>query len=352
MTTSDAHDKQMMRLAFRQALRGWGRCSPNPLVGAIVTDRSGRIVGRGYHHQAGRPHAEPLALDDAGDAARGGVLYVTLEPCSTWGRTPPCTERVVASGVRRVVIGCLDANPAHRGAGVAILSEAGIEVTSGVLEAECTHLNEAFFWWIKYHRPFVLLKMAMTLDGRIATAGGQSQWISGPPARRVVQRLRRWADAVMAGGDTVRLDNAALTVRSPAHWPRQPLRIVWTSRPDFPAEARIRRADPDQPPMFAKPTTTPQWLEFLRGLGERDVTALLLEGGGELAAAALQAGIVNEIAFFVAPKILGGRDSRPVVGGTSPSALAEAIELTDRRLRLIGHDLLITGYCSNVYGID
>ncbi|NLF62006.1 MAG: bifunctional diaminohydroxyphosphoribosylaminopyrimidine deaminase/5-amino-6-(5-phosphoribosylamino)uracil reductase RibD [Lentisphaerae bacterium] len=352
MTTSDFHDKQMMRLAFQQALRGWGRCSPNPLVGAVVTDCSGRIVGRGYHRRAGCPHAEPMALDDAGDAARGGVLYVTLEPCSTWGRTPPCTERVLASGVRRVVIGCLDANPAHRGAAIAILSDAGIEVTSGVLEAECMRLNEAFFWWINHRRPFVLLKMAMTLDGRIATAGGQSQWISGPPARRMVQRLRRWADAVMVGGDTVRFDNAALTVRSPANWPRQPLRIVWTSRPDFPAEARIWSAVPDQPPMFAKPTTTTQWLEFLSNLGERGVMALLLEGGGELAAAALQAGVVNKIAFFVAPKILGGRDSRPVVGGASPAALSEAIELTDRQVRRIGQDLLITGYCSNVYGID
>jgi diaminohydroxyphosphoribosylaminopyrimidine deaminase/5-amino-6-(5-phosphoribosylamino)uracil reductase len=200
MTTGDVHDRHMMQLAFRQALRGWGRCSPNPLVGAVVTDDRGRIVGRGYHHQAGCPHAEPLALDQAGAAARGGVLYVTLEPCSTWGRTPPCTERAIAAGVRRVVIGCLDANPAHRGAAVAILSEAGIEVTTGVLEQACTRLNEAFFWWIKYRRPFVLLKMAMTLDGRIATSGGQSQWITGPPARRFVQRLRRWADAVMAGG--------------------------------------------------------------------------------------------------------------------------------------------------------
>ncbi|MDD4098035.1 MAG: bifunctional diaminohydroxyphosphoribosylaminopyrimidine deaminase/5-amino-6-(5-phosphoribosylamino)uracil reductase RibD [Lentisphaeria bacterium] len=342
----------MMQLAFRQALRGWGRCSPNPLVGAVVTDDRGRIVGRGYHHQAGCPHAEPLALDQAGAAARGGVLYVTLEPCSTWGRTPPCTERAIAAGVRRVVIGCLDANPAHRGAAVAILSEAGIEVTTGVLEQACTRLNEAFFWWIKYRRPFVLLKMAMTLDGRIATSGGQSQWITGPPARRFVQRLRRWADAVMAGGDTVRLDNAALTVRTPAGWPRQPLRIVWTSRPEFPAEARILCADPARPPMFAKPSTTPQWLEFLRGLGERGVTALLLEGGGELAAAALQAGMVNQIAFFVAPKILGGRDSRAVVGGASPASLAEAIDISGRQFRSIGQDLLITGYCSNVYGID
>lgn len=352
MNFSFHQDNYFMRLAFRQALRGWGLCSPNPLVGAIVVDRLGRIVGRGYHHRAGSPHAEPLALQGAGSQAVGGTLYVTLEPCSSWGRTPPCTEQIIKAGIKRTVIGCLDANPVNQGKAAEILQQAGVAVSRSNLEKECLRLNEAFFWWITQKRPFVTLKMAMTMDGKIATANGNSQWISSKQARMKVQQLRRWADAVMAGGKTVRTDNAALTVRTPPNWPRQPKRIVWTANHELPADAKLWLADPQQPPMFAKPLTTDEWLQFLSDLGQQNITSLLLEGGGELAGAALQAGIVNKIIFFVAPKILGGRDSRPVVGGYSPSLLSEAIELRDRQCRELGPDLLITGYCSNVHRID
>jgi diaminohydroxyphosphoribosylaminopyrimidine deaminase/5-amino-6-(5-phosphoribosylamino)uracil reductase len=349
-TVNEQDDIRWLRRALRLAQRGLGLCSPNPMVGAVV-QRDGALLGEGYHQQAGGAHAEPLALAQAGEAACGATLYVTLEPCSTWGRTPPCCEAIIKAGIKRVVIGCLDQNPKHAGRGVEILRAAGIEVRCGVLEETCRQLNEAFFFWISNGRPFVCLKMAMTLDGRIATASGQSQWISGEAARRVVQKMRRGADAVMAGGDTVRQDDASLQVRMPARWPRQPLRVVWTSASSLPPELKMFH-DGGPAPILAKPHRRAEWLEFLSALArrqERPVSSLLLEGGGELAAAALRAGVVNKVAFFVAPKLLGGRGSRPVLGGDNPQTLSEALELNHMRSRPVGDDLLITGYCKNVY---
>ncbi len=336
-------DATYMRRALRLARKAWGRCSPNPMVGALVVSPSGEVVGQGYHHQAGCPHAEPLALDDAGPKANGATLFVTLEPCSTWGRTPPCTERILASGVRRVVIGCLDSNPAHAGAAVKLLQDKGIEVTSGILETECRQLNEAFFWWITHKRPFVCLKMAMTLDGRIATENGASQWITGPAARRRVQKLRRWCDAIMVGGNTACLDNPSLLVREPRHWPRQPQRLIWTSRLNLPSHL-VMCSDGGPTPRLVKPTTITSWMDLLCSLGQENVTALLLEGGGELAANALQCGIVNKLVFFVAPKILCGRNSRPVVGGPSPLSLDNAISVSNLTATRVGDDWMMTGY--------
>jgi len=342
-------DCRWMRRALCLARRAWGRTSPNPLVGAVIV-RDGLPLGEGWHQRAGTPHAEVHALAAAGGAAAaGGTLYVTLEPCCTQGRTPPCTEAIRQAGLRRVVVGCVDANPRHAGRGLEQLASWGLEVASGVLEDECRDLNESFFWWIRQRRPFVLLKMAMTLDGRIATAAGVSRWITGLAARRRVQRLRQWADAVMVGGTTALADNPSLTVRQPARWPRQPLRCVWTSRGLPPGLAVC--ADPARPPLVAKPVTPDQWLEFLAELGQRDITALLLEGGGELAAAALQARIVNKVAFFVAPRLLGGRGARPVVGGPDALRLDEAMPLDRMRVERVGQDLLITGYCHHVHGI-
>ncbi len=334
-------DEQWMRRALQLARRAWGRTSPNPLVGALLV-RDGREVGGGYHRQAGTPHAEVHALAAAGELARGATLYVTLEPCSTHGRTPPCTAAILAAGVARVVIGCLDANPAHAGRAVELLRRQGVEVDSGILEAACRELNEAFFHWITTGRPFVLLKMAMTLDGKIATRDGQSQWITGPAARREVQKWRRWADAIMVGGETVRLDNPALTVRQPANWPCQPRLVVWTRRPALPTHLQLCQ-DAARPPLLASPASRDEWLDLLRQLGAEAVVGLLLEGGGRLAGAALQAGIVDRILFFVAPKILGGANSRPVVGGFDPGSLAEALPLRDLRVRRLGDDLAITG---------
>ena len=342
-----SEDCRWMDEAIALAKRAYGLCSPNPMVGAVVV-KDGVKVGEGYHHKAGEPHAEPNALDDAGDNANGATLYVTLEPCSTYGRTPPCTERIKRSGVRRVVIGVLDDNPAHAGAAVAILREAGIDVTVGVRENECREMNESFFWWVRERRPFVILKMAMTLDGKIATADGVSKWISGPQARDYVQMLRRGADAVMVGGSTARTDNPSLLVRTPADWPAQPRRFIWTSKP-LPSTLSMF-SDNGPKPEIAKPVSSEEWDDFLRRLASENVTCLLLEGGGELAASALKAGAVQKIVFFVAPKILGGRASRPVVGGDSLFSLDNPLKIKDMKTTSIGDDLLITGYCANVYG--
>jgi diaminohydroxyphosphoribosylaminopyrimidine deaminase/5-amino-6-(5-phosphoribosylamino)uracil reductase len=344
-----AEDRRWMRRALALAKRAWGRTSPNPLVGAVLV-RGGVKVGEGWHQRAGSAHAEVHAIAAAGEQAAGSTLYVTLEPCCTYGRTPPCTTAIQQAGISRVVVGCLDANPRHAGHGIKQLRAWGIEVTTGVLEEACRDLNEGFFWWIQRRRPFVLLKLAMTLDGRIATAAGESRWITGPAARQRVQRWRQWADALMVGGATVLADNPALTVREPVAWPRQPQRCVWTSRAVPPDRAVWD--DPERPPILAKPVTQAQWVAFLADLGQREITTLLLEGGGELAAAALRAGVVNRVAFFVAPRLLGVRGSRPVVGGADPARLDEAMSLERLRVERVGHDLLVTGYCTHVYGAD
>ena len=339
-------DRYWLQQALSEAGKGWGLTSPNPMVGAVVV-RDDRCLGRGYHRRAGGPHAEVLALAAAGQEAAGATLYVTLEPCSTYGRTPPCVDAIIKPGIRRVVIGCLDQNPAHNGRAVQILQEQGIEVLSGVCEQECLQLNEHFFWWISQNRPFVLLKMAMSLDGKIALPDGRSQWISGPEARRQVQRWRQLADAIMVGGDTARKDNPGLKVVEPADWPRQPQVFIWSSRA-LPEDLRLMRENA-VPPRRVKPQTQEQWLSFLRELGQEGCNLLLLEGGGELAAAALAAGVVNKIAFFLAPKLLLGRDSIPVTGGCSVADLTQAIGIADLQVERTGQDLLLTGWCRNVY---
>ena len=336
-------DAAWMRKALALARRAWGRTSPNPLVGAVVV-RDGDLVGSGYHQAAGTPHAEIHALADAGGLARDATLYVTLEPCCTTGRTPPCTDAIIDAGITAVVVGCLDPNPQHSGRGIAVLEAAGITVRPGVLEETCTTLNEAFFWWIQRRQPFVLLKMAMTLDGKIATADGDSKWVTGPAARRHVQRLRQWADAIMVGAETVRRDDPLLNVRSPRNWPRQPQRLVWSRQAALPPDSALAR-DQVSPVQLVNPISADDWQLLLGGLGRQGITALLIEGGGELAAAAINARIVNKIAFFVAPKILGGRGSRPVVGGPDPAALNDALRLDGFQSRRVGDDLLITGYC-------
>jgi len=336
-----------MRQALRLAKKGWGMTSPNPLVGAVLV-RDGACVGEGYHQRAGTPHAEVHALAAAGEAAKGATLYVTLEPCCTQGRTPPCTDAILRSGVARVVVGCVDPNPQHAGRGIERLKAAGVTVDAGIEQPACEALNEAFFCWVTQHRPFVLLKMAMTLDGRIATAAGESRWISGPQARARVQRLRRWADAILVGGETVRRDDPDLTVRTPKNWWRQPGKFVWSRKGQGELSRELRIfADSANQPQFIRPQSVADWQAFLTGLGRREITALLVEGGGELAAACLRAGIVDKIEFFVAPKILGGRGSRPVVGGPDPAALSAALELRDVTVRRVGADLLVSGYVKN-----
>jgi len=304
-----------------------------------VVVKNNKIVGRGYHHRAGEAHAEVNALRDAGENAQGADIYVTLEPCSTFGRTPPCTQAIIDAGIKRVFVGSVDPNPAHAGRGLEILEQAGIETVCGIEKDACDKINEAFFTWISSGKPFVLLKMAMTLDGKIATADGQSKWITGPAARERVQHLRKWGDAIMVGGETVRKDHPSLTVRD-SDTP-QAVKLIATHSMN---DKDLLKYFPDNSARAISPSSPGQWQDLLIELGKENITALLIEGGGELAAEVLNAGIVDKIEFHIALKILGGKDSRPVVGGENPLSLDEAKLLRDYKLEIVGDDVIISGY--------
>ena len=369
-------DTHFMRLALRLARRGYGRTSPNPMVGAVLV-RNEKIIGRGWHRRAGEPHAEIEAIRDVerrGGSARGATLYVTLEPCSTHGRTPPCTEAIRAAGIRRVVAATTDANPKHAGQGFQILRRAGINVFTGVLAEEADRLNEAFNHWIVHRTPFVTVKTAMTLDGKIATAAGESKWITGEKARAQAMKLRHGADAILAGVNTVLADDPSLTARNPRSVIRNPnlRRIVLDAQARTPATAKVVN-DSDAPlttivvgrsapgnrvtalaervnvmvaPLAKskienrKSKIQLRWL--LKRLGAEDVTSLLVEGGGEINASFLLGGFAHRIAFFYAPKILGGREARKAVAGDGIRRLEEIIQLREIEWRRLGPDLLLT----------
>ena len=335
-----------MQAALQEAEKGWGTCSPNPMVGAVIAQGEHEL-SRGYHAKAGEAHAEIRALEalPPGTDLSQATLYVTLEPCTTTGRTPPCCEAIIRSRVGRVVIGCLDENPAHGGAAVERLRAAGIQVETGLLEEECHRLNEHFFWWIRKRRPWVILKLGLSLDGKIALPDGTSQWITGPEARRRAHRLRQISDMIMVGGQTARRDNPQLTVRDPPNWGRQPIPVIWTSQP-LPSDLHLTMAT-GRPLVETQPDTPEAWDTFLSIWGAEDKVVLLIEGGGELAANALSCGVVNQIQFFLAPKIIGGRDSIPAVGGIAPPCLEAAIHLSRPRLEMVGEDLLYIAYPDN-----
>ena len=365
-------DRRFMSTALKLARKGTGRTSPNPAVGAVLV-RQGRILGQGWHHRAGLPHAEVEALKDAqrrGHQPKGATLYVTLEPCSTHGRTPPCTDAIIDAGISRVVAGGTDPNPIHAGKGFNVLRRAGIAVQTGMLEAECGALNEAFNHWIIRRVPFVTVKAAMTLDGKIATASGESKWITGPRARAAGMRLRLTADAILVGINTVLADDPSLTVRTastgmPAHKAGRWRRIILDSTARLPLRARVAtdtfaastvvvvtKAAPRQRvealerrvTVWRAPAKDGRvdlcWL--LKRLGREGVTHLLVEGGGEVNAAFLLQGLAQRIAFFYAPKILGGRDARKAVAGEGATSLARARKLRDLQWRRLGPDLLLT----------
>ncbi len=344
------NDSKWMRKALALAGKGWGRTSPNPMVGAVLV-KSAKAVGSGWHQGAGKAHAETEALADAGRGARGATLYVTLEPCSTHGRTPPCTTAIIAAGVKRVVIGSLDPNPDHNWRAVEILRQNGVEAVIGVEKAACRQLNEAFFCWVRYRRPFVVLKLAMTADGRIATHSGESKWISCADSRGEVQHLRQWADAVLVGGETIRRDNPQLTVRTPPGWQRQPLRIVASRSGRLGRQPRVLK-DGLAETRVVRFTRDAQWHEFMTTLGDEGITALLVEGGGETAARLLRAGVVDKVALFIAPLILGGTGSRPAVGGANPPALIDGYRIRNMAATPSGDDILLTGYLSDVHRFD
>ena len=360
-----------MTLALRLAAKGQGTASPNPMVGALVV-KQGRIVGRGFHLRPGLPHAEILALRQAGRRARGATLFVTLEPCCHHRkRTPPCVPEVIRSGVSRVVIAMTDPNPLVKGKGLAAIRRAGLSVTVGIARLEAEELNKAYRHWIATTCPYVTLKAGMTLDGKIATASGESKWITGTRARQEAHRLRGQVDAVLVGVGTVLADNPTLTARVGPDLktmaPRQPLRVVVDSRLRIPLKAQILTrqeraktvvATTDSAGASRKRALVQRGIEVLtlpglrgkvslpalmRDLGKRGITSVLVEGGGEINAAMLKAHLVQHVCVYMAPILLGGDDARGVIGGKSPARIASALKLCNIKTRLIGSDLVVEG---------
>lgn len=360
-------DTEFMRLALRLAARGLGRTSPNPVVGAVVV-KDGRVVGKAYHQRAGEPHAEILALRDAGAEARGATLYVSLEPCHHHGRTPPCTEAIVSSGVSRVVVGCRDPNPGVRGGGAAFLQAQGLEVDVGVLAERCRRLNDAFIKYVTTGRPLVVAKVAASLDGKIASRSGDSRWISNERSRRYTHRLRLTSDAILVGVGTVLRDNPRLTARLSGSKTKNPLRIVLDTHLRTPPESMVLRQEDgaatvvatgpapaasktgalERPGVEVLPLPLEQGRVSLSALldwlGRREITSLLVEGGAEVHGTFFEGGLVDKICFFFAPKIIGGSRGVPMVGGVGGELIADALGVEDIRLRRFHDDIMIEGY--------
>ncbi|HBA85890.1 MAG TPA: bifunctional diaminohydroxyphosphoribosylaminopyrimidine deaminase/5-amino-6-(5-phosphoribosylamino)uracil reductase RibD [Verrucomicrobia bacterium] len=360
MPRDDSTHEPWMRRALELARRGEGLTRPNPPVGAVVVAGS-QVVGAGFHHRAGEPHAEALALDEAGARARGAALYVTLEPCSTWGRTPPCTDAILAAGISQVVVCVRDPNPAHAGRGLSMLKRKGLQVLHGVLADEGAELIAPFAKWIQSRIPYVTLKLGMTLDGRIADETGSSRWITGPQARRHVQDLRRRCDAVLVGRQTVCLDDPQLTPRPPRG--RSPYRVVVAGRGEIPLSARILNDVFASHTIVAVTRNCPMDVcraieskgasvlvlpekkglislkHLLQALGKLSLLHVLCEGGGELAAGLIADGLVDDYLFFVSPCLLGGRARNAVAG--AGWKLGKNPQLVYRRVEKVGRDLLI-----------
>jgi len=356
-----------MRRALSLAALGEGRTSPNPLVGAVVLDAAGQLVGEGFHARAGEPHAEVGALAQAGARARGGTLVVTLEPCCHHGRTPPCTEAVIGAGIARVVVAMADPDPRVAGGGIARLRAAGLEVIEAVAEAEARRLNRAFVHRVRTGRPLGILKWAMSLDGRTALPNGQSQWISGPEARAWVHGLRARCDAVIVGGGTLRADDPLLTSRSRRD--PEPLRVVLSRSLDLPDEAQLwdqavattlvahgPMSGPDQQEREARAAATCALLDrlgvdrlelgscepapLLEALAARGCNRVLWECGPDLAAAALSQGCVQELAAVIAPKLLGGLAARTPLGNLGLEGMDQVQPWRAHERRDLGSDLL------------
>jgi diaminohydroxyphosphoribosylaminopyrimidine deaminase/5-amino-6-(5-phosphoribosylamino)uracil reductase len=360
-------DQDYMRIALDLAENGRGYTSPNPMVGAVVV-KDGTIVGKGWHEALGGPHAEVNALDHAGEKAAGATIYVTLEPCHHHGRTPPCTERILAAGIRRVVMATADPNPKVTGGGAQYLKSQGLDITTGVCEEAALEQNEAFFKFIRTGRPFVFLKCAATLDGRIAARTGDSKWVTGPAARQYVHELRHWADGILVGVGTVKADNPSLTTRLDEKKGVDPHRIILDTRLSIPEDAKVLQIesasdtfiifneadDPEKPMRLAekgigllKAPLTEGALDFsavLEMLGQKSITSLMIEGGSRVLGSALRAAMADKIYFFYAPKILGGDDGIPICSGPGPERMADSIPVEHIRVKRFDEDILITGY--------
>ncbi len=359
-------DELFMDRALQLAARGRGTTSPNPMVGAVVI-KDGVVVGEGWHERAGEPHAEVHALRAAGEQARGGTIYVTLEPCSHWGHTGPCAEAIIRAGIKEVVMAVQDPNPKVAGRGAQRLREAGILVREGILEEKARQLNETFFHWITSQRPFCVAKYAMTLDGKIATVTGESKWISSETSRQRAQHLRHELDGILVGVDTVIADDPALTCRLPGG--RQPLRIVLDSHGRIPIDAHVvgvadadtliattnagidklsaAFSDRSHVSVVALPVDEKNRVSLpalLTLLGGEKITSLLIEGGAGVLGSFFADHLVDKLQVYLAPLIVGGKFSPGPVGGagTANLALAQRFSITD--CQTVDTDLLITAY--------
>ena len=356
-----------MNLALDLASKGEGTTSPNPMVGALVV-RDGQVVGRGHHRSAGGPHAEVNALDAAGGLAKGATLYVTLEPCNHTGRTPPCTHKILASGIGRVVAAMKDPNKKVAGHGAEFLERNGVSVTTGVCEAQAKKLNESFIKYVDTGRPFVIAKCAATLDGRIATRTGDSRWVTGEAARRFVHQLRHKVDAIMVGINTIRNDDPSLTTRLPDLQGSDPARIILDTHLSINADARVLRQTSAVPTILvAGPNVSrdkknalekagASVLEaplknklidmnpLMERLGAMELTSLLIEGGSRVLASAFNHAVVDKVCFFYAPKILGGDDGVPICSGPGVEKMSKCIAINDVTVHRFGDDVLIEGY--------
>ncbi len=354
-----------MQRALKLAKKGEGFTNPNPLVGAVIVN-NGEVVGEGFHALYGKHHAEVNALFNAGDRAKGATMYVTLEPCSHHGKTPPCTDAIIHSGIKRVVLASKDPNPLVSGRGVKALKEAGIEVETGVLDEENRRLNEIFFHYIVHKKPFVVLKTAMSADGKTATKTGDAKWITNEQSRRFVHELRHRVHAIMVGAGTVIADNPLLTARLPNKKVRHPVRIVLDTFAETPLDSNVlKHADTTRTIVAitnsapnkrvdalkeqgADVWTTPEkdghvdLRALVKKLGEEGIDSVLLEGGSFVNDSAFKAGIIQRLHLFIAPKILGGENAYTPVGGTGVDTVAESVALKRKSIETFEEDVLIT----------
>jgi diaminohydroxyphosphoribosylaminopyrimidine deaminase/5-amino-6-(5-phosphoribosylamino)uracil reductase len=331
-------DERFMRAALNEAKKALGRTSPNPAVGAVLVIEN-QIVAKGHHREAGHPHAEIECLCDFGaPVPPRATLYVTLEPCSTAGRTAPCIDAIIEARVENVVVGATDVNPRHCGRGIVELRNAGIRVREGVLAGECTRLNEAFNKWIVTGQPFVIAKCGMSLDGRLTRPPGESQWITGRSARRDAHQLRAGVDAVLVGAETIRADNPRLTVRG-VRRVRQPWRVVLTRSGQLPRKAHVLSDKFAARTLIYKRKSL---ASVLKDLGKRGITSVLLEGGGEVLGEALDKGLIDKVQIYLGPIFTGG----PVVGfpGKGAGKTSEGVRLCKMEYEQIGQTISINGY--------
>ena len=333
---SRTDDEKFIRLAIREAQRGIGWTSPNPVVGAVIV-KNGRVIGKGWHRRAGEPHAEIEAIRSLKNpaSAKGATIYVTLEPCCTHGRTPPCTDAIVAAGFARVVFGATDPNPAHAGRAIGLLESADLRVAHGILADECTALNEAFNHWVTTGFPLVIAKAGLSLDGRLTRPPGEGQWLTSEASRLDAMEIRRSVDAILIGAQTLRADNPRLTLRGVEG--RQPLRVVLTRSGELPKDAHLFTDEHKDRTLIyqRKPLKA-----VLRDLGKRGCTSVLIEGGGELLGCAFDAGLVQRAVFYLAPMVCGGPD---VFKGRGVGESSMAPRIIAPEYRKIGPDLTVRG---------